>query len=39
VDEMLGPKLLSLHNVWFYGSLMKEIRSAIRENRLEKVKA
>jgi len=37
VDEMLGPKLLSLHNVWFYGNLMKDIRKAIRENALERV--
>jgi queuine tRNA-ribosyltransferase len=39
VDEMLGPKLLSLHNVWFYGNLMKRIRTAIRENSLERLKA
>jgi queuine tRNA-ribosyltransferase len=39
VDEMLGPKLLSLHNVWFYGNLMKRIRKAIRENTLERMTA
>lgn len=32
-DEMLGPTLLSLHNVAFYGRLMAEIRDAIREGR------
>ena len=37
VDEMLGPKLLSLHNVRYYGRLMKSIRRAIREGTLEKV--
>ncbi|HEV3142322.1 MAG TPA: tRNA guanosine(34) transglycosylase Tgt [Gemmataceae bacterium] len=34
VDEMLGPTLLSIHNVAFYMRLMREIRDAIRENRL-----
>jgi queuine tRNA-ribosyltransferase len=37
VDEMLGPKLLSLHNVHYYGKLMKRLRSAIREGTLEQV--
>jgi queuine tRNA-ribosyltransferase len=32
-DEMLGPILLSLHNVAFYCRLMAEIRQAIREGR------
>jgi queuine tRNA-ribosyltransferase len=32
-DEMLGPTLLSLHNVAFYCRLMAEIRQAIRERR------
>jgi len=31
--EMLGPTLLSLHNVAFYVRLMAEIRLAIRERR------
>jgi queuine tRNA-ribosyltransferase len=31
--EMLGPTLLSLHNVAFYCRLMTDIRRAIRENR------
>jgi queuine tRNA-ribosyltransferase len=32
-DEMLGPILLSLHNVSFYQRLMAEIRDAIRAGR------
>ncbi len=32
-DEMLGPTLLSLHNVAFYLRLMGEARAAIREGR------
>jgi queuine tRNA-ribosyltransferase len=32
-DEMLGPTLLSLHNVAFYCRLMVEVRQAIREGR------
>ena len=32
-DEMLGPTLLSLHNVAFYGRLVAEARSAVRERR------
>lgn len=32
-DEMLGPTLLSLHNVAFYLRLMAEIRQAVREGR------
>ena len=33
VDEMLGPTLLSIHNVAFYLRLMAEIRGAIREGQ------
>jgi len=33
-DEMLGPTLLSLHNVAFYCRLMAHIRLAIDEDRL-----
>jgi queuine tRNA-ribosyltransferase len=33
--EMLGPTLLSLHNVAFYCRLMGDIRRAIEENRLD----
>jgi queuine tRNA-ribosyltransferase len=32
-NEMLGPTLLSLHNVAFYCRLMAEVREAIRERR------
>ncbi len=34
VEEMLGPKLLSLHNVAYYGRLMRRIRDAIRGGTL-----
>jgi queuine tRNA-ribosyltransferase len=34
VDEMLGPKLLSLHNVAYYGRLMRRLRAAIRDGTL-----
>ncbi len=34
VNEMLGPRLLSLHNVRYYGRLMKRIRQAIRDGSL-----
>ncbi|MGF1632402.1 MAG: tRNA guanosine(34) transglycosylase Tgt [Phycisphaerae bacterium] len=33
--EMLGPVLISLHNVGFYQRLMSDIRSAIREGRFD----
>jgi queuine tRNA-ribosyltransferase len=33
VGEMLGPILLSLHNIWFYQRLMAEIRVNIEKNR------
>ncbi|AMV30804.1 Queuine tRNA-ribosyltransferase [Pirellula sp. SH-Sr6A] len=32
-DEMLGPTLLSIHNLTFYQRLMAAARSAIEENR------
>src|SRR5437870_1283311 len=32
-NEMLGPTLLSLHNVAFYCRLMENVRQAIREGR------
>jgi queuine tRNA-ribosyltransferase len=34
-EEMLGPSLLSLHNVAFYCRLMAEVRQAIVEQRFE----
>lgn len=33
-DEMLGPMLLTQHNLHYYQELMKGIRAAIAENRL-----
>ncbi len=27
--EMLGPRVVTLHNLWFYGALMREARAAI----------
>jgi queuine tRNA-ribosyltransferase len=29
VGEMLGPMLATMHNLWFYGELMRDIRAAI----------
>ncbi len=34
VGEMLGPILVSLHNIAFFQNFMSEIRDAIRNNRL-----
>jgi queuine tRNA-ribosyltransferase len=34
-DEMLGPTLLSLHNVAYYLRLMRDTRSAILEGRFD----
>lgn len=39
VDEMLGPTLLSLHNVAFYCRLMAEVRQAIHEQRWAEFRA
>jgi queuine tRNA-ribosyltransferase len=33
--EMLGARLLTQHNLWLYGALMRGARAAIRESRLE----
>jgi queuine tRNA-ribosyltransferase len=38
-DEMLGPTLLSLHNVAFYLRLMADARQAIREGRFAAFRA
>jgi queuine tRNA-ribosyltransferase len=38
-DEMLGPTLLSLHNVAFYVRLMAEIREAIRRRSFAEYQA
>jgi queuine tRNA-ribosyltransferase len=39
VDEMLGPKLVSLHNVRYYARLMERIRAAIRAGTLGSLQA
>ena len=38
VDEILGLKLASLHNVYFYQRLVREMRDAIKEGRFLKLK-
>jgi queuine tRNA-ribosyltransferase len=38
-DEMLGPILLTAHNVTYYGRLMSEARAAISENCFAEFKA
>ncbi|MFH0820508.1 MAG: tRNA-guanine transglycosylase, partial [Candidatus Peregrinibacteria bacterium] len=37
-NELLGLRLLTLHNVAFYLNLMKEIRDAIEKNRFQNFK-
>ena len=37
--EMLGLRLIVLHNLYFYNTMMEEIRAAIRENRYQEYKA
>ena len=39
VDEMLGPMLLTLHNLTFYQRLMRDLRTAIKSNRLTEFRA
>jgi queuine tRNA-ribosyltransferase len=39
VEEMLGPTLLSLHNVTYYCRLMARVRQAIEENRSQEFQA
>lgn len=36
--EMLGMRLLVLHNLYFYNNMMEEIRGAIREKRFKEYK-
>ncbi|MBO4433331.1 MAG: tRNA guanosine(34) transglycosylase Tgt [Clostridia bacterium] len=36
--EMLGARLLVLHNLWFYNNLMSDIRKALDENRFSEFK-
>ncbi len=38
-DEMLGPMLLSAHNLHYYQALMAELRAAIEQGRLDDVTA
>lgn len=33
--EQLGPRLITYHNLYFFKALLKKIREAIREDRLE----
>ena len=35
MEEVLGLRLVSLHNIHFYNNLLRKIRQAIRENRLK----
>jgi queuine tRNA-ribosyltransferase len=34
VEEILGLRLVSFHNIYFYNHLLKAMRRAIKENRL-----
>jgi queuine tRNA-ribosyltransferase len=36
--EMLGMRLCVLHNLYFYNTMMTEIRAAIEENRYQEYK-
>ena len=38
-NEMLGVRLNTIHNLWYYGSLMCAIRQAIREDRFGEFQA
>ncbi len=37
--EMLGPRLGTVHNLWFYLQLMRDIRQAISERRFDAFRA
>ncbi len=37
--EMLGPILLSLHNIWFYQKLVRDIRIAVNSGTVEEFRA
>ncbi len=37
--EALGPRLLTFHNIWFFQSLMKEIRAAITAGQFDSWRA
>jgi len=34
-QEMLGVRLNTLHNLWYYANLLKELRQAIRDHRFD----
>ena len=36
-DKVLGQKLATLHNIYFFKNLFREIRNAIVNNKLEKL--
>jgi queuine tRNA-ribosyltransferase len=36
---MLSQRLLVMHNLWFYNTLMEEIRKALDEGRFAEFKA
>ncbi len=38
-NEMLGPQLLSLHNVYFYVNMMRNIRNAINSDRFSRFRS
>ena len=38
-DEILGKRLLSLHNVWFYQALVRDLRAAILADDTERIGA
>ena len=38
INEILGLRLLSLHNLTFYAKLMKEVRQAIKEGKFSEFK-
>ena len=37
-DEMLGHRLCVMHNLWFYNTLMEDIRKALDEGRFAEFK-
>jgi queuine tRNA-ribosyltransferase len=39
VEEMLGPMMLTLHNLTYYQTLMRELRTAIKSNRVREFRA
>jgi queuine tRNA-ribosyltransferase len=36
--EMLGMRLCVLHNLYFYNTMMEEVREAVQENRFKEYK-